>query len=283
MRVTIGEFRFDDWVRSGAWQGSRHAARRMLPALARDVIQVALDPDVSPSRLATIVQKDPVLAARVIRLANSAGSAAAVEIAGIRDAIVRVGTRAVRNVVTAACLMSRVRDPQISPICGPGFVDHSIGAAYLALEIAQEADTSADEAFACGLLHDLGKLLLATLACEFRRMGGSPTREEVDAVVAEHHARCGGLLLRGWNLPASLCEAVAWHHAPDQAGAHQAAASVAYAANRLAHRYGFGCEIVEWDPIADPVASTLHLGEDWLDRIDAYIPGLFEIARQTVG
>jgi hypothetical protein len=66
-----------DWMRSGQWEESADTAIPMLPAMASHVVDLALDPDVSATRITNVVSKDPVLATRVIQLANSAFSAPA--------------------------------------------------------------------------------------------------------------------------------------------------------------------------------------------------------------
>jgi len=61
-----------EWVDSGQWNSSSDTAMPMLPALAGDVMTLALDPDVSVLRIARVISKEQVLATRVLRLANSA-------------------------------------------------------------------------------------------------------------------------------------------------------------------------------------------------------------------
>src|SRR5580765_8411633 len=86
-----------EWIRSGEWLESQDITLPMLPARATEVMHLAMDPEVSASRIATVVSKDQVLATLVLRLANSAFSAPASDITNVSDAVVRVGTRAVRN------------------------------------------------------------------------------------------------------------------------------------------------------------------------------------------
>ena len=127
------------WMRSGEWEASADTVVPMLPAMASQVVNLALDPDVSATRITAVVSKDPVLATRVIQLANSAFSAPANEITSIGEAVVRMGTGPVRNVVTAACLSSLAADPRIYGRHGRTHIDHSIGTAYLAWLIADRA------------------------------------------------------------------------------------------------------------------------------------------------
>src|SRR5215213_4960542 len=100
------------WLDSGAWEGSLDTVTPMIPALAVEVARLAQDPDVSAIRLTQVISKDPTLAANVVRLANSAFSASATTITSLNDAVVRVGTRSVRQLVTAACLTARLRNPR---------------------------------------------------------------------------------------------------------------------------------------------------------------------------
>jgi HD-like signal output (HDOD) protein len=272
-----------EWMRSGGWEGMVDTALPMLPTLAAEVVRLALDSNASATRITTVVAKDPVLATRVVQLANSAFSAPAVEISSISEAIVRMGTRAVRNVVTAACLTSRFKDPRIYGSHGRDIMDHSVGTAYLARLIADRAGESPDEAFLYGLLHDIGKLLVLKLAHDFpRRSADDPSDEDVAALIVELHGELGGRLVRQWQLPRRLHDPLVWHHQPDRAEHDPRAAAVAYAANRLAHRYGFGCSRDDLDPLTDPVFASIGVDAQGLAQIDSHAPGLFEVARQIV-
>jgi len=270
-----------DWVDSGAWQEHLDASMPILPAMADRVMRLAMDPEVSASRITAVVAKDPVLASRVIRLANSAFSAPVVEVATISEAVVRVGTRAVRNVVVTECLVSRLKDPKIYGTHGRDLIDHSIGTAYLAWLLADAAGEAPDEAFLYGLLHDIGKLLILKLAFDFaRRYAAAPLPADVDAVVEARHAAFGGHLLRRWHLPSTLDDPVVWHHDPERAANQPRAATLVYAANRLAHRYGFGCDVEAFDPLEDARFAGVGVDARALAQIDSHAPGLFEVARQ---
>ena len=272
-----------EWIRSGEWLESQDITLPMLPARAAEVMHLAMDPEVSAGRIATVMSKDQVLATLVLRLANSAFSAPASEITNVSDAVVRVGTRAVRNVVVASCLVSRMKDPQIYGKYGPALTDHSIGTAYLARLIAEHAGEAPDEAFLYGLLHDIGKLLILKLARDTSLRYGPPARDdEIETLIVEKHAEFGGYLLEQWKLPAHLNDPVVWHHWPFRAEVDPRAAAVAYAANRLAHRYGFGCRPDGFDPLSDPVCASLGLDARRLEEMDTRAPGLFEVARQTI-
>jgi HD-like signal output (HDOD) protein len=273
-----------DWMRSGQWEESADTAIPMLPAMARHVVDLALDPDVSATRISNVVSKDPVLATRVIQLANSAFSAPAVEITSIGEAVVRMGTGPVRNVVTAACLSALTADPKIYGKHGRDHIDHSIGTAYLAWLLADRADEPPDEAFLYGLLHDIGKLVILKLARDCERCAVvSPTEEETATILQEKHASIGGYVLKQWGMPLSLFDPIVWHHDPASAQERKPAAMVAYVANRLAHKYGFGCPVEEFDPLSDPLIVEFGLDMRAIEKLDLHAPGLFEVARKIAG
>jgi putative nucleotidyltransferase with HDIG domain len=267
-----------DWVGGESWHGSQDVVP-MVPAIAREVLDFSTDPDVAPKRITGVVNKDPVLATRVLQLANSAFSGSAVQITSLDTAVVRMGTASVRNVVTAVCVASILADKGAYGTGGRQLIDHGIGTAYLAWLLADAAGAARDEAFVCGLLHDIGKLLIQQLAHHPHSGIKKPSAAEVSIVMCDRHAELGGHLLESWRLPAPLHEAVAFHHAPGDAP-HAGAATVAYAANRLAHRFGFGCPVEEFDPLADPVFPAMKIDEAGLARIEKQARKMYDVARQ---
>lgn len=265
------------------WLTPKNTAIPVLPTFAARVIELASDPDCSVVKIANVITKDQVLASRLLGLANSAYCAPLQPITTIPDAIMRVGTAGVRNMVFTVCFSSRMYDPAIYGDAGRELIDHGIGTAYLARIVAEQADESEDEAFLVGLLHDIGKLLIQKLAYDYRRRTNTPIlQEQIDAAVAESHTEYGHITLRRWGLPATLDEPVRCHHDPQLATEAPRKAMVAYIANRLSHRYGFGCVPDAYNLLGDPVAKALGISEAWLAETDARAPGLFDIARQTL-
>jgi putative nucleotidyltransferase with HDIG domain len=255
----------------------------MLPALAADVMGLAIDPDVSIARIARVITKDQVLAARVLRLANSALFGALQEITTVNDAVIRMGTGPVRNVVLAVCFTSRLSGANVYGPQGRDLMDHAIGTAYLARLIAEKLGADAEEAFMCGLLHDMGKLLILKLSRDFTQCGGpAPSAGEVETVCRERHPEIGARMLRHWQLPEALESPVRHHHDPAASTTHSHESAVIYMANRLAHRYGFGCAVEDAALLEDHICTRLGLTDTWLADLDSRAPGLFQVARQIV-
>jgi putative nucleotidyltransferase with HDIG domain len=271
---------WDGWVHSGDWAKTSPTGTLTLPANASEIMILALDPDVSVTQLARVTSRDQVLAARMLRLANSAYCAPLQEITTISEAVVRLGTASVRNVVLATCMASRLQSGSTYGTQGRGLAAHGIGTAFLAQLVARVAVVNQEEAFLYGLVHDIGKLLVLQLSKDYVRGGGkAPSEAEVVAMIDAKHAEFGGRVLREWRLPPVIEEPVVYHHRPDAAPSHAVEASVCYVANRLSHRYGFGCVATPDAPVLDdPIAQKLGLTEAWLNDLDARAPELFKNA-----
>lgn len=269
-----------DWLDSGAWERMLDATTAMIPALAVEVARIAQDPDVSAIRLTQVISKDPIMAANVVRLANSAFSASATTITSLSDAVVRVGTRAVRQLVTASCITSKLRNPRTYGAAARELVDHSIGTAYLGWLVADRVDDDSDAAFLCGLLHDIGKFVILKLAHEDRPVPPSMTQARLAHCIETRHAAIGGKALSRWQFADEIRLPVTFHHQPADAHGHLPQAAIVYAANRLSHRYGFGCPATSDALLDDPTFVKLGLDEAFLAELDAKAPGLYEVARK---
>ena len=255
----------------------------MLPSVAMRVIELAADPDVHVAQLARIVTKDQVLASRLLGLANSAFAAPSSPVTTLTQAMVRLGTGRVRNLVLTVSFHSKLCDERTYGPNGRRLMDHGVGTAYLARLAAERARVDVDEAFLCGLVHDIGKLVVYKIAYDIQREGGAGVDPaELDLFVVERHAEIGARVLSGWQLPASLQQPVLYHHDYRAAPAARRETAVLYLANILSHRYGFGCDRREDDPLLDGVCEELGIDATWLADTDTHAPGLFEIALQAL-
>lgn len=263
------------------WMNFQSTDIPMLPELAVRVISLVSDPEVTIAQLAQVVSKDQVLTTRLLSLANSAFYGSSVDVATVPEAVMRVGSLAVRNLAVTLCVTSRMADRRIYGDRGQDLVHHGVGTAYLARIVADATGQPPDAAFLGGLLHDIGKMVILKWHFDHTRTTGEPIAPDAfEAVLAAQHASVGGLALRRWGLPPELEEPVVCHHAYDTASDNRPLAATVYLANRLSHRYGFGCSADGYDPLEDPVSGELGLDAAWLADLDARAPGLYEVARQ---
>ena len=269
------------WVRTGAWLSTDGRSLPLMPGLMRDALALGLDPEVTPVALIKRISAEQQLAARVLQLANMAANAPLRAVTSVDEAVVRLGTRAVQRALMAACIESWSQ-PNIYGSDGPAQMDHALGAASMAGLVAELAGTDPDEAFAYGLLHDVGKLFLLKSCADYVRRGGAaPTSEELAETVAECHAEVGDMAMHLWGLPSALREPIRFHHTPLEAPTYGNEAAVAYVANRLSHRYGFGCHAAPDDSLVDDtVCRSVGMTDEWLAEMDGKAEPLFQAIRK---
>ncbi len=212
---------------------------RELPVLA-PVVQQALallmKDDFDWREVAEVISRDERLTAYLLRLANSAMTGIRRRITSLPAALPLLGARPVRNLLLSLTVRSLMRAS-----AEYDFWHHALSCAMLARRLAQRTRLlDPEEAFAAGLLHDIGKTLLQQNFPEsYRRAVAIAERQGCPVLIGERlvfgitHAEVGAWLLERWRLPPSFHEALAFHHTPTQ-GASSLAWHV-YWANTLLH------------------------------------------------
>lgn len=215
------------------------------PVLNRLVAAIAHD-DVCFADIGALIERDPVLASGVLRVANSALYGLRGTVNSVRHAVAVLGLAKLRNIalgMSMARMWSRTFsgtgwDPR-------GFNEHSVACGVLADLIAvREVVDYAEGAFVAGLLHDVGRMLLATGAPEAfselrQRAGPRPWADCEAELWGVTHAELSGEALARWNLPAQIRDAVARHHEPGAPGLLQSAVREA---DLMAHALGHSLE-----------------------------------------
>ncbi len=188
------------------------------PILGRLVATLG-DDTVSFSHLAELIEKDTILTGHLLRLVNSAIYSRGREITAVPRAISILGVARLRNFAVSllvAKLWSRVRLPQSFSLAR--FNLHGVAAAIAADLLAQRVPVEYSEgAFAAGLLHDVGKVLIAVSLPEeydlLARSAGWDSRLE-EEVLGVSHAELSRHVLEHWRLPPAICRAAGEHHTP---------------------------------------------------------------------
>jgi HD-like signal output (HDOD) protein len=229
------------------------------PQVLPEVQRIVADERCTVAQLEAVIAPDAAITVNVLALVNSAAFALPRRVESVRQALSLLGTRRVVDVVTAAAY-SRVLPDELPGyrIGAAEFWTHCSAVAVLATQVQRALPTEArresgGDLFTAGLLHDLGKLAIATFlednvdqALVALRGGQQDFFGAEREALGTDHALVGELLARRWNLP-TLVEIVArWHHAPSAAPAeHQVAVSVVHLANALAHGLGLGADAGE--------------------------------------
>lgn len=200
---------------------------RMVPSLPMTtsrVLELAQSPHSLIADLQREVELDPGLASNILRLANSAYFRGASPIASVRDALVRLGTKRVSQLVLTTSVVPIAR-PAVRGYGLPagGLLRHSAATAIAAERLAVAVGVEApDFTYTAGLLHDLGKIVMGTyleidsepiLKLAFDE-GISFEQAEL-RVLGVDHAEVGATLLETWEIPSSVVDVVRWHHLPE--------------------------------------------------------------------
>jgi HD-like signal output (HDOD) protein/ActR/RegA family two-component response regulator len=221
-------------------------ALRDLPSLPRtyDALTQALtNPDTSLQKIARIVEQDVGISAKILQLVNSAFFGLAHSITSIEHAVIYLGINTLRSLALSVEIF-RVFEPK-TPL--PGFsLERLERHARLAAHIAARLPVPkhlAEITIVAGMLHDVGKLILAwKLPQQFKELLAKAAEEHCPLYKVEEreygfsHAEIGAYLLGLWGLPYIMVEAVALHHGPNRVP-HEYfdAVSAVYIANLLAH------------------------------------------------
>jgi putative nucleotidyltransferase with HDIG domain len=255
-----------------------------LPVVAQRLLAMVRDPNVTVDRLAALLGTDQALAGAVLRCANSARAMPNRRIASLREAVARIGQRALTEVVVRACagpMLDRGLPPYALPRRIAWRHAATVSAASRGLARLVRAG-SMEEASVAGLLHDVGKTVLTSVAPEsaaeavsVARRRGIPVWEAELQVIGFHHGAVGGALLRSWGLPDHVADAVAFHHQPGaKANPLAVVVELADAAAHAVGAVGSGgaCVQPDWDPSRGQALGAspdqLHAFLDHLRYID---------------
>lgn len=253
---------------------------RDLPSLPAVVMDLLGDLDMEQADISVLAKKvslDPALTAKTLRLANSPAFGLQVKVATIQQAITFLGFQTVRNLIAAAAVT----------VCFPagrcpGFSDrmfwrHASASAACARALARRIRFNQDIAFTAGLLHDIGRLVLATTqpqaygaVLEWRRAHDCTLLEAERAVLGMDHVDAGVALAAHWQFSDTIRQAIARHHAPDMPAAGMLAAIV-HVADAIVHALdlvGDADEVVPplsglaWDAMKLNEEAYLHLFQE---------------------
>ena len=216
------------------------AGRRNLPTIpsvVTEILGLVDGESTNAKRLVEVIEKDQALTARTLRLANSAYFGQQRQVATIPRAVMVLGFSTVRNLAFGVrvweSLGGGVTRKRVEELWA-----HALLVAFLARRVAGVLrDADPDECFTAGMIHDLGRVLIAgRFGDDYWKLVPEDPAIPLDAVEREHlgidHAEVGGWLLEAWNLPPGIVEGVRRHHElPKRPGTGR----VLSATNRLIH------------------------------------------------
>ncbi len=220
-----------------------------LPQVVMRVLDLTASPGATAADLERALASDPVLAAKIMALANSAYYGLPRRLTSLREAVVFLGFKAIRSLALAITAFAGfLGKSDAASLARRAVWHHSLRAAACARTLVPLLPAPAregfgvEDAFTGALLHDIGKMALDrsqhALFVSLTQMAHkhSARFHEVEAgVLPFGHALIGAQLAGQWNLPPALCEAIAFHHAPRAATRHPRLAAAVSLANEITH------------------------------------------------
>ncbi len=187
----------------------------VLPAVATEVLSHVNSDDCDVRSLADLVQRDPSMAANVLRVANSAMYAPVEPIVSLTQAIGRLGLSTLRDIVMSLAVEGAVFDVAGHDEYVTKAWRHAHASGKLAQEIARMRRSNVEASFLCGLLHDVGTpVILQGLVDICREEGLKLDTDMIEDAVGALHQEMGGQLIEKWGLPAWVRDCALHHHLP---------------------------------------------------------------------
>jgi len=239
-----------------------------LPAVAAKCLEILKSPDFSIKEAAALIEKDPILAVQVIKLVNSAALGTREPIKKVQDAITRLGVQKLKGFLVEAAAR-KVFDSKDGRIAATNRIiwEHSVVTAAVSADVAALANAGDPQtAHMAGLLHDIGKPIVASMLLEAERSitmtrPGASWIGSTDwvKVVQRIHRKLGLKLAQKWEIPEQVIKAIRDCEEYDN-GDRLSAANAVRLANALVKANG----IYEGDVNKDDIQALVMIGQSML-------------------
>jgi HD-like signal output (HDOD) protein len=218
-----------------------------IPSLYSEIVKLLQHPETTVEEVGELIGRDIGMTAKILKLVNSAFFGLRRQISTPEEATTYLGLDTIRALVLSIDAFSQFETVRSEGLCLEALSDHCLETAAMAKCIAKAESAEqklADEAFTAGMLHDIGKLVLAVnFPDQFNNALLTAARENVELTAVEtelfgaHHADVGGYLLGLWGLSTPVVEAIALHHSPSRSVEKAFTPLTAvHVANTLAHK-----------------------------------------------
>jgi HD-like signal output (HDOD) protein len=191
------------------------------PESARRLAELSSRDDGQVGEMVQVLEQDPALSAKLLRVVNSAGFGLRQRCTSVRHAVTLVGSKHLNQMATTAAVLD-LFDSESGPAVS--VLEHSAVVGAFCRYLGAHQGLPAEDLFTAGALHDIGKLMLLEAFGERYHLVFDQCLEHPDTLFAIERAEYGfdhGVLaahvLKAWNIPEPIPKVVAWHHEPTRA------------------------------------------------------------------
>ena len=266
-----------------------------MPAIARKLLTLALDTDEGEAQLLKLIEQDPLIAAKIIGLANSPMFGSSRIVSSVSDATMLLGLTRVKSVAIGIATMSAVTKFPGGLLKANDLWLHSMAVALVMRTIAKAMPARVrpldDQIFLAGLLHDIGYMALSfldtpasdALHIALQANPERPVAEIEMELIGMTHGEIGARLALHWDLPEEIIAVMRYHHNPDdkEAMPGQPLVSLVAYAERLLPDF-FIAELTGKE-ISEAEWMELGISPDKAEAIIEQITSIAEQAQQLAG
>ena len=264
-----------------------------LPEVCLRVNEMMEDPSTSARTLGEVISRDTGLTARLLKIVNSSFYGFPSKIETVSRAVTVIGLRELRGLVLAASAVETFSKIPTEVLNRVHFWRHSVYCGVVAQLIAEECKVlHSERLFVAGLLHDIGKLIIAHRLPEqmktIRERVAAEQRFDYEIEREElgfDHADVGGALLREWKMPPTLCDAVYYHHRPGDAEESLMDAAMVHLANSVTGMAEDGLDVdleTMIQPVDEQVWDILNVDPAIIETVSKKAGPLFTDALEVI-
>jgi putative nucleotidyltransferase with HDIG domain len=212
------------------------------PKSVQRVLELTRDIRCQPKDLVSVIEKDPVLTFRILKVLNSAYFGLPQKINSVNYAVVYLGFNTIKNLALSVATIGVLPKQSKDGLDIQLYLFHSLTSAAIARQLCARLGGGMDpmDCHIAGLLHDFGRVVFAQfMPIEFKAVQALHRDREFPMLLAEQqiigidHAAVGAMLAEKWRFPEPLVDCIRHHHDGD--AEHTVASAVVYAANLISH------------------------------------------------
>lgn len=249
-----------------------------IPKVVQELIETFDKSEINTDEITKKISMDQALSAKVLRLANTAHYGGSRNVASVKDAVIMLGFNTLRTLVLASGFVSAFKPPAGFDL--KGFWNHSFHTAAICKWLSRLARQDAEVAFTCGLLHDVGSLLIHIVYPDQSvsidnsvALGGDRVQLE-NTLLGFNFCEVGAELANRWRFPINIVQGIAHQQDPLSSSPAPALAGLIYLSQYIIHALETGATLEQLEanfpaPVAQALGIDMAKLSDRLEEVTA--------------